>query len=74
MIPPLNSPIWGELVTGRRPMTSTKLAVNLLSTSVSLEYKRDPTPAKIAQLAQRVREFFVKYEVAFAADFQKMLS
>jgi hypothetical protein len=73
MLPPKQSPVWREFATGKRSLNSSKLAINLMAKSVQVSYQRDPSPANVEVLADRVREFFAQYEKGFADEFSRML-
>jgi hypothetical protein len=40
MIPPLESPLWIQVVTGKKSLKSSKLAINLLAKSIEASYQR----------------------------------
>ena len=58
MVPPLQSSIWTDIVTGKRPVTSSKLAINLMTKNVQMHYAFDTSPESVRSLVQRVHEFF----------------
>jgi hypothetical protein len=74
MIPPLHNLVWTQIVTGRKPVTSTKLAINLLVKNVQMSYARDQSPENVQVLVQRAREFFTTNERVFDEEFKRILS
>lgn len=73
MIPPVENPVWKKLVKGERPITSSKLAINLMAQNTKLKYQEDPSPENITRLAQHMYQFFKQYETVFAAEFKNIL-
>jgi hypothetical protein len=74
MLPAANHPIWTQIVTGKKPVTSGKLAINLFVKNNEISLARDPSQANIQQLAARAYEFFKQYEKVFASEFEKILA
>jgi hypothetical protein len=73
MIPAIDHPIWVKIVTGKVPVQSSKLAINLLIQNNKMDYEKDPSPARLKQLVARTHQFFCQYELAFSAEFAKIL-
>jgi len=73
MLPDIHHPIWAQIVTGKKPLQSTKPTLNLLVQSNKMNYERDPSPANVEQLAAKTHKFFTQYEVLFAAEIAKIL-
>lgn len=73
MIPPIESAIWSKLVKGDKPVSTTKLAINLMIQNTKLKYKDDPSPENVVRLTRHMHQFFKQYETVFATEFQKIL-
>ena len=73
MIPAADHSIWTQIVTGKRPVHSEKLAINLLIQNNKIDLAKDPSPANVAQLTIRTHKFFSQYEKIFATEFAKIL-
>lgn len=74
MVPPLHSYAWTDIVTGKRPVTSSKLAINLMVKSVQMKYEHNRSAENVRSLVQRVHEFFTANERIFAEEFKRILS
>ncbi len=74
MLPTAKHPIWTQIATGKRPVQSQKLAINLFVKSNKMSLERDASPANVQQLAARTHAFFTQYEKTFAAEFEKILA
>jgi hypothetical protein len=74
MVPPLQNYIWTDIVTGKRPVTSSKLAINLMVKNVQMSYEHDHSPANVQALTLRVHDFFTKNERIFDEEFKRILS
>jgi len=74
MLPAANHPVWTQIATGRRPVQSEKLAINLFIKNNKMSLERDASPANVQQLAARTYAFFIQYEKMFAAEFEKILA
>jgi hypothetical protein len=74
MLPAANHPVWTQIATGRRPVQSEKLAINLFIKNNKMSLERDASPANVQQLAARTHAFFIQYEKMFAAEFEKILA
>jgi len=74
LIPAIDHPIWTKLVTGKKPVQSGKLAINLLIQNNKLDYEKDSSPAHVKELTTRTHNFFCQYEKIFAAEFAKILA
>lgn len=73
MLPAANHPVWAQILTGKKPVTSGKLAINLLIQNCKLDFQRNTAPENAAMLAHRIHDFFVKNEKVFTDEFQKIL-
>ena len=74
MLPAANHHVWTQIATGKRPVQSDRLAINLFVKNNKMSFEKDSSPANVQQLAARSYEFFIKYEKLFAADFEKILA
>jgi hypothetical protein len=74
MLPAANHPVWTQIATGRRPVQSEKLAINLFIKNNKMSLERDASPANVQQWAARTYAFFIQYEKMFAAEFEKILA
>jgi hypothetical protein len=74
MRPAANHPIWTQIATGKRPVHTEKLAINLFAKNNAMSLAKDSSPANVQQLAARTHEFFVKYEKISASEFDKILA
>jgi hypothetical protein len=74
MIPAVDHPIWTQIVTGKKPVQTGKLAINLLAQGNKINYEKDSSPANVKLLAKRTHDFFIQYEKVFATEFAKILS
>jgi len=73
MVPLVTHPVWGELITGKRQVPPSKVAVNMLIANVRLSYKYDPTETSKHKLAQRMHDFFQKYEKLYQVELEQIL-
>jgi hypothetical protein len=73
MLPAANHPVWTQIATGKTPIHSEKLAINLFAKNNAMSLERDASPANVQQLAAKAHEFFTKYEKLFASEFDKIL-
>jgi hypothetical protein len=73
MIPPVHSAIWKKLVKGEKPITSSKLAINLMAQNTKLKYQEDPSPENVERLVQHMYKFFSQYESVFATEIKNIL-
>jgi hypothetical protein len=74
MLPAANHPIWTKIVTGKRPVQSEKLAINLFVKNNKLSFEKDASPAHVQQLAASTHAFFTQYEKIFAAEIVKIFA
>jgi hypothetical protein len=74
MLPAVNHPVWTHIVTGKRPVESGKLAINLFVKNNKMSLEKDRSPANVQQLAARTHAFFTQYEKMFAAELEKILA
>jgi len=70
MVPPQQNYIWTDIVTGKRPVTSSKLAINLMVKNVQMSFERAHSPANVQALTLRVHEFFTQNEPDFRRRIQ----
>ena len=74
MLPAANHPVWTQIATGKKPIQSGKLAINLFMQNNKSSLDRDPSPANVQKLAAKTYEFFHQYEKIFANEFEKILA
>jgi hypothetical protein len=74
MLPAANSIVWTQIVTGKRPVKTGKLAINLLVQGNKTSYEKDPSPKNVAELSARTYKFFTQFELAFGSEFAKILA
>jgi hypothetical protein len=74
MLPAANNPVWTQIVTGKRPVKTAKLAINLLIQGNKMSYEKDPSPKNVAELAARTFKFFTQFELAFGSELAKILA
>ena len=74
MLPAANHPIWTQIATGKKPVQSGKLAINLFVQNNKFSLDRDSSPANVQQLAAKTHAFFVQYEKIFSSEFDKILA
>jgi hypothetical protein len=74
MLPAATHRVWSEIATGRKPISSDNLAINLLVKSNHMSFERDPSQANVQQLVTKTYNFFVQYEKCFASEFDKILA
>jgi hypothetical protein len=74
MLPAATHRVWSEIATGKIPIRSDNLAINLLVKSNHLSFERDPSLANVQQLANKTYKFFVQYEKFFPSEFDKILA
>ncbi len=74
MLPAADHSVWIQIATGKRPIHSEKLAINLFAKNNAINFAKDPSPANVKQLAANAYEFFIKYEKLFASEFDKILA
>jgi hypothetical protein len=74
MLPAANHPVWTQIATGKKPVQSGKLAINLFMQNTKSSLEKDPSPANVQQLAGKTYEFFKQYEKLFASEFEKILA
>ena len=68
MLPEIHDPVWAGIVSGKRPIQSTKPTLNLLIQSNKMNYERDPSPANVEVLVARTHKFLKQYEALFAEE------
>jgi len=73
MIPDIHHPVWTQIVSGKKPLPSTRATLNLLIQSNKMSYQRDPSPANVDELVAKTHKFFTQYEALFAAEIAKIL-
>lgn len=74
MLPAATHRVWNEIATGKRPIRSENLAINLLVKKNRMSLEKDSSQANIRQLADNTHQFFVHYEKLFASEFDKILA
>jgi hypothetical protein len=73
MIPPVTHPVWAQVITGKREVPPSKVAVNMLVANVRLSYKQDPTDENLRKLSTNMVEFFQKYQNLYQAELDQIL-
>ncbi|HUA97548.1 MAG TPA: hypothetical protein VMA34_04425 [Terracidiphilus sp.] len=73
MLPDSAHPVWIQIATGKKAVSSGKLAINLLIQNNRIEMEKDASPAHVKEIAGRTYQFFKQYETIFASEFQKIL-
>jgi hypothetical protein len=74
MLPAATHSVWAQIATGKKPIRSDNLAINLLVKSNHMSFEKDRSPANVQQLAAKTYKFFVQYEKFFASEFDKILA
>ncbi len=72
MVPAVDNPVWVRLVTGKKPVQSSKATFNMLIHSNQMSYERDPSPANIKDLIAKSHSFLTKYESLFTSEIAKI--
>jgi hypothetical protein len=73
MLPDVNHPVWMRIVTGKKPIRTTKATINLLIQSNSMSYEKDSSPANVAELIDRTHGLFARYGSIFGAEIAEIL-
>ena len=68
MLPDIHHPVWAQIISGRKPLQSTKPTLNLLVQSNKMSYERDPSPTNVEVLVARTHKFLRQYEALFADE------
>jgi hypothetical protein len=68
MLPDIHDPVWAGIISGKRPLQSTKPTFNLLIQGNKMSYERDPSPANVEVLIARTHKFLRQYEALFADE------
>jgi hypothetical protein len=74
MLPAATHRVWSEIATGKKPVRSSNLALNLLIKNNHISFGKDPSQANVQLLAAKTHKFFVQYEKFFASEFDKILA
>ena len=74
MIPPTNHAVWKKLITGEKSLKSSNVGINMLLYNSILKYKRDGSPATLAQLIQHAHDYFVKFEQSLQGEAKQLFS
>ena len=72
MIPPVNDPRWGKVVTGATAFQPTMLATQILMGRLRASVGSDPSQENISRAISDLRAFFVKYEMISASDLDQI--
>lgn len=62
MIPPRDSAKWRDVVTGRTPLSTNSLALQMLLKRATSSITASTPAEEIDQAAVEVHDFFIKYE------------
>ena len=73
MLPDIDHPVWLQIVTGKKPVQSSKATFNLLIHGNKMSYERDPSPDNVRQLIAKTHSFFTQYQSIFASEIAKIL-
>lgn len=72
MLPDMHDPVWAKVVSGTRPIQSTKPTLNLLIQSNKMSYERDPSTTNVEVLIARTHKFLRQYEALFADEIARL--
>jgi hypothetical protein len=73
MLPGVNDPVWMQIVTGKKPIRSTKATINLLIQSNKMSYERDPSPLNVAGLIAKTHGLFARFRSIFGTEIEEIL-
>jgi hypothetical protein len=73
ILPDVNHPVWMQIVTGKRPIRSTKATINLLIQGNNMSYEKDPSPLNVAELIDRTHGLFARYGSIFGTEIAEIL-
>ena len=74
MLPDVDHPIWILFVTGKKPVQSDKVTINMMIQGNKMSYERDPSPANVQLLVAKTHSFLRKFEAIFYNEIAKILS
>lgn len=74
MIPPATSPVWVNIISGKKQLQSTQLAVNMMLSNIKLRYKMNQTDENVGKLVKHAHEFFTKFENVYPAEVKQLFS
>lgn len=72
-LPDVNHPVWMQIVTGKKPIRSSKATLNLLIQSNNMSYEKDSSPANVAELIDRTHGLFARYGSIFGTEVAEIL-
>jgi len=73
MVPPITHPIWVQVITGKREVTTSNVGLNMLIANLRLSYRQDPSEASVRSLVLRMHEFFKKYGSYYQHELEQVL-
>lgn len=73
VVPPVNHPIWTQVIKGQREVATSKVALNMLLANVRRSYKLDASDTNMRRLIEIMHSFFQKYEELYHADLDRIL-
>jgi hypothetical protein len=68
MVPDISHPVWMQIVTGRKPIQSSKATVNLMIHNNKSSYERDSSPENVKQMIAKTHKFFSQFEAIFPGE------
>ena len=73
MLPDVSNQVWTLVVTGKKPVRSSKATFNLLIHGNKMSYERDPSPANVRQLVAKTHGFLKQFESIFVNEIAEIL-
>jgi hypothetical protein len=72
VIPPINDPLWRDIVLGRSQHRFKKFSANFLIGRIVLSTRTDPSPENISLRIKELHEFFTQNEKSTQLDLQQI--
>lgn len=72
MVPAKTDERWKKLVTGEIELRSTLLGMNMFLTNSRMNYRNNPSPVNLEQIADHIHEFFVRSEGMYDAELKQI--
>jgi hypothetical protein len=73
MIPDVHHPVWVQIVTGKKHLTSNKTTFNMLIHNNKMSYERDPSPDNVKLLIAKTHKFMTQFESIFSSEITQIL-
>jgi hypothetical protein len=73
MIPPVDDPLWREIVLGRSQHRFRKFSANFLIGRIVLSTRIDPSPENITLRIKEIHDFFAQNEKSTQVDLQQIV-